>query len=107
MVKYVNAAGLEELIANEKLPVVCDFWASWCGPCRMLAPVFEEISDKYEGEAVFVKIDIDEEDSEAAAIKYGISSIPNIIIFKGGKPVANNLGFVPESVLDAFVKNNL
>ena len=107
MVKYVNAAGLEELIANEKLPVVCDFWASWCGPCRMLAPVFEEISDKYEGEAVFVKIDIDEEDSEAAAIKYGISSIPNIIIFKGGKPVANNLGFVPESVLDAFVQNNL
>ena len=107
MVKYVNAAGLEELIANEKLPVVCDFWASWCGPCRMLAPVFEEISDKYEGEAVFVKIDIDEEDSEAAAIKYGISSIPNIIIFKGDKPVANNLGFVPESVLDSFVQNNL
>ena len=107
MVKYVNAEGLEELIANEKLPVVCDFWASWCGPCRMLAPVFEEISDKYEGEAVFVKIDIDEEDSEAAAIKYGISSIPNIIVFKAGKPVANNLGFVPESVLDAFVKNNL
>ena len=107
MVKYVNATGLEELIANEKLPVFCDFWASWCGPCRMLAPVFEEISDKYEGEAVFVKIDIDEEDSEAAAIKYGISSIPNIIAFKDGKPVANNLGFVPESVLDAFVKNNL
>ena len=107
MVKYVNAAGLEELIATSKLPVFCDFWASWCGPCRMLAPVFEEISDKYEGEAVFVKIDIDEEDSEAAAIKYGISSIPNIIVFKDGKPVANNLGFVPESVLDAFVKNNL
>lgn len=107
MVKYVNAAGLEELIVNEKLPVFCDFWASWCGPCRMLAPVFEELSDKYEGEAVFVKIDIDEEDSEAAAMKYGISSIPNIIVFKGGKPVANNLGFVPEAVLDSFIKNNL
>ena len=107
MVKYVNAAGLEELIANSSLPVFCDFWASWCGPCRMLAPVFEEISDKYEGEAIFVKIDIDEEDSEAAAIKYGISSIPNIIVFKGGKPAANNLGFVPEAVLDAFVAKHL
>ena len=107
MVKYVNAEGLEELIASSALPVFCDFWASWCGPCRMLAPVFEELSDKYEGEAVFVKIDIDEEDSEAAAIKYGISSIPNIIVFKGGKPVANNLGFVPEAVLDAFIQNNL
>ena len=73
----------------------------------MLAPVFEEISDRYEGEAVFVKIDIDEEDSEAAAIKYGISSIPNIIVFKDGKPVANNLGFVPEAALDAFVQSNL
>ncbi|MBQ7770008.1 MAG: thioredoxin [Clostridia bacterium] len=107
MVKYVNAAGLEELIASSSLPVFCDFWASWCGPCRMLAPVFEEISDRYEGEAVFVKIDIDEEDSEAAAIKYGISSIPNIIVFKDGKPVASNLGFVPEAVLDAFVKSHL
>ncbi|MBO5027830.1 MAG: thioredoxin [Clostridia bacterium] len=107
MVKYVNAAGLEELIASAKLPVFCDFWASWCGPCRMLAPVFEDLSDKYEGEAVFVKIDIDEEDSEAAAIKYGISSIPNIIVFKDGKPVANHLGFAPESVLDAFVQANL
>ncbi len=107
MVKYVNAAGLEELIANEKLPVFCDFWASWCGPCRMLAPVFEDLSDKYEGEAVFVKIDIDEEDSEAAAIKYGISSIPNIIVFKGGQAVANHLGFAPEAVLDSFIKSNL
>lgn len=107
MVKYVNAAGLEELIASSSLPVFCDFWASWCGPCRMLAPVFEDISDRYDGEAVFVKIDIDEEDSEAAAIKYGISSIPNIIVFKDGKPVANNLGFVPEAALDAFVKSHL
>ena len=107
MVQHINANKLEELIANESVPVFCDFWASWCGPCRMLAPVFEEISDKYEGEAVFVKIDIDEEDSESAAIKYGISSIPNIIVFKGGKPVANHLGFVPVAVLDAFVQNNL
>lgn len=107
MVKYVNAESLEEIIKTSKLPVFCDFWASWCGPCRMLAPVFESVSDKYENEAVFVKIDIDEEDSESAAIKYGISSIPNIIAFKNGAPVDSNLGFVPEETLCAFVEKNL
>ncbi len=107
MVKYVNAKDLEELISTSNVPVFCDFWASWCGPCRMLAPVFEEISDKYEGQAVFAKIDIDEEDSEPAAIAYGITSIPNIIAFKGGKVVDNSLGFVPAAVLESFVERNL
>ncbi len=107
MVKYVNAEGLKEILAKEDVTVFCDFWASWCGPCRMLAPVFEDISDKYEGKAVFVKMDIDEEDSEPAAIEYGITSIPNIIAFKKGKPVDNSLGFVPQAVLESFVEKNL
>ena len=107
MVKYVNANGLEELINSSDKTVYCDFWASWCGPCRMLAPVFEEISDKYEEKAVFVKLDVDEKDSEAAAIKYGITSIPNIIAFKGGKPVDNSLGFKPQGMLEEFVEKNL
>ena len=107
MVKYVNAEALEELIANSDKTVYCDFWATWCGPCRMLAPVFEEISDKYEDKAVFARIDIDEEDSEAAAIKYGITSIPNIIAFKSGKPVDNSLGFKPQAMLEEFVEKNL
>lgn len=107
MVKYVNAADLEALIGSTDKTVYCDFWASWCGPCRMLAPVFEELSDKYEDEAVFVKIDVDEEDSEPAAIKYGITSIPNIIAFKGGKPVDNSLGFKPQAMLEEFVEKNL
>ena len=103
----ITVDNFEEVVLKNEKPVLVDFWASWCGPCRMLAPVFEEISDKYEGEAVFVKIDIDEEDSEAAAIKYGITSIPNVIAFKGGKPVDNSLGFVPEAMLVAFVEKNL
>ena len=107
MIKYVNGKELEELVASSDLPIFCDFWASWCGPCRMLAPVFEDVSDKYEGQAIFVKIDIDEEDSEPAAMKYGITSIPNIIAFKGGKPVDNSLGFVPQAMLEKFVEKNM
>ena len=105
MVQHVNGKELEELLAKESKTVFCDFWASWCGPCRMLAPVFEEISKKYDGQAVFVKVNVDE--AEDAAGKYGISSIPNVIAFKGGKPAANSLGFVPAPVLDNFVKTNL
>lgn len=104
MVQYVTTAELKELLKGDK-PVVCDFWATWCGPCRMLAPVFEDVSDKLDNEAVFVKIDVDE--NEDAAMEYGISSIPNVILFKNGKPAANNLGFIPEAQLEAFVKNNL
>ena len=107
MVKYVNAESLEALIASSDKTVFCDFWASWCGPCRMLAPIFEELSDKYGEDAVFVKIDIDEEDSEAAAIQYGITSIPNVIAFKKGQPIDCHLGFAPEGVLAAFIERNL
>ena len=105
MVKHVNAQELEALIANSDKPVFCDFWATWCGPCRMLAPVLEEISNQFEGKAEFVKIDVDE--NESAAIKYQISSIPNIIAFKNGAPVDNNLGFVPAEALSEFVKRNI
>ena len=107
MVKYVNAKELEELIASTDKTVYCDFWASWCGPCRMLAPVFEEISDKYEDKEIFAKINIDEEESEPAAIKYGITSIPNIIAFKAGQPIDSNLGFVPQAMLEKFVERSL
>ena len=107
MVKYITAKELNELFQNTDKTIFCDFWASWCGPCRMLAPVFEEISDKYDGQAIFVKMDIDEEENEVAAIQYAITSIPNIIAFKEGKPVANSLGFKPAAMLEEFVKNNL
>lgn len=105
MVKHVNSKQLEELISSTDKTVFCDFWASWCGPCRMLAPVFEEVSEKYDGKAEFVKVDVDE--NEEAAIKYQVSSIPNVIAFKKGQPIANNLGFVPAAVLEDFIKESL
>ena len=102
--KQVTSSELEQLIQGEKT-VFCDFWASWCGPCRMLAPVFEKIAEKYQDQAEFVKLNVDDESE--SAIKYGISSIPNIIAFKKGEVKASNLGFVPAEMLENFVKNNL
>lgn len=105
MVKYVTSEELDLLLSESNLPVFCDFWATWCGPCRMLAPVYEDVSDKYEGKAIFAKLDVDE--NEEAAMKYAITSIPNIIAFKNGEKVDSNLGFVPQAVLEDFVEKNL
>ena len=102
--KQVSGKELEELLQGNKT-VFADFWAAWCGPCRMLAPVFESLAEKYADKAEFVKVNVDEESD--AAMKYGISSIPNIIAFQGGKVAASHLGFVPESVLEEFITSNL
>ena len=102
-VKEVSSAELEELIA--KGPVVCDFWASWCGPCRMLAPVVNEVAGEFSEKATFVKVDVDA--NEDAARKYGIMNIPNVIIFRDGKPAANHVGFAPAPVFRSFCEKNL
>lgn len=104
MVKHVTSTELETL-KNKGVPVVCDFWASWCGPCRMLAPVFEEVSEKYQGKVEFVKVDVDEETE--SAVNYGVSSIPCLIFFKDGEVKGRHVGFVPAEALDNFIKNNL
>ena len=73
----------------------------------MLAPVFEELSNKYQDKAIFVKIDVDADDSQSACVKYGITSIPNVIAFKNGQVAGNSVGFVPEAMLTAFVEKHL
>lgn len=102
-VKEVSGAELEELIA--KGPVVCDFWAEWCGPCRMLAPVMDKVAGELANKATFVKVNVDE--NEASARKYGIMSIPNVIVFKDGVPAGNNLGYVPAPTMKAFLEKYL
>ncbi len=105
MVKHVTGEELETLISTTDKTVFCDFWATWCMPCRMLAPTYEDLSDKYEGKAEFVKLDVDE--NEETAVKYKINSIPNITAFKGGKVIDTQIGFLPEEMFEEFLKKNL
>ena len=94
----------DEIINKEKL-VLVDFWATWCSPCRMLAPVIEKVAEQYEGKIVVLKIDVDEQ--QELSIRYGIQSIPTVILFKDGNVAAKEIGVKPlksfTSMLDSHI----
>lgn len=102
----VTAANFEAEVLKSSLPVVVDFWAEWCGPCRAVAPILEEISNEYGTKIKIVKLNTDEEPS--IAMKYGISSIPTMNVFQGGEVVKAIVGAKPKPVLlrelDEFLK---
>jgi thioredoxin 1 len=101
MTQQISAAEWQEKVVESSVPVLIDFFATWCGPCRMMAPVIDEIAAEKAGEAAVYKIDIDE--NMEIAQKYGIMSIPTFIVFKNGQPVAKTLGAQPkEKVLELF-----
>ena len=91
-----------EVLHSEK-PVLLDFWASWCGPCRMLAPVLEEIAREYEGGVKVGKVNVDEQ--MELAQKFGVSSIPLLVVFKDGQPVAKSLGYRPKEEIVNLLKD--
>ncbi|MBP3216847.1 MAG: thioredoxin [Lachnospiraceae bacterium] len=103
MIKVVTNNDLSE--AKNAAAAVIDFNATWCGPCKMLGPVLEKISDEMAGQAVFYGVDVDE--NSDLAEEFSVMSIPTIVILKNGEVVAQRLGFAPEPILTEWLKSNL
>ena len=90
-----------EVLKSDK-PVLVDFWATWCGPCRMIAPIIEEIAHDFEGKIKVGKVNVDEQ--EELAIRYGISSIPTLLLFKNGEVAKKTLGYMPKEAVIKFIE---
>jgi thioredoxin 1 len=101
----ITDANFKELVLNSDKPVLLDFWAEWCGPCRMVGPFVEEIAKEYEGKAIVGKVDVD--NNPGVSMEFGIRNIPTILFFKGGKIVDKQVGAVPKSVLEGKLKSQL
>lgn len=97
MALEITDANFDELVMNSDKPVLLDFWAEWCGPCRMVGPIVEEISNDYDGKAVVGKVDVDSNPGISA--KFGIRNIPTILFFKNGEVVDKQVGAVPKAAL--------
>ena len=105
MALEINDANFEELVLKSDKPVLVDFWAEWCGPCRMVGPIVNELADDYAGKLVVGKVDVDS--NPGISSKFGIRNIPTILFFKGGVVVEKHVGAAPKSTLSAKVDSIL
>jgi len=105
MALEITDASFEETVLKSDKPVMVDFWAAWCGPCRMVGPIIEDLSNEYQGKAVDGKVDVDAHQEFAA--KYGVRNIPTVLVFKDGEVVGRQVGVAPKNVyaeaLDALL----
>ncbi len=102
---YVTDAEFEDKVLQSDTPVLVDFWAEWCGPCKMIAPILEQVAGEYAGKVVVAKLNIDE--NQSTPPKYGIRGIPTLMLFKGGNVEATKVGAVSKSQLAAFLDSNI
>jgi thioredoxin 1 len=104
-VRHITDAEFESAVLQSELPVFIDFWAPWCGPCRIVGPIVDELANEYAGKLSVVKINVDE--SPAVAQKFMVSSIPTLMVFKGGEVVDRALGAMPRTELQKLIDRNL
>jgi thioredoxin 1 len=101
----VSAADFDEAVLNSKEPVLVDFWAEWCGPCKMIAPALDELADAYDGRAKIAKVNVDEQ--RELAVKYHVRSIPYLLVFKDGQKVGEQVGAVGKAQLAGMLDKAL
>ena len=104
-IKHVSDASFEADVINSDVPVLVDYWAAWCGPCKMIAPLLDEAARQYEGRVIIAKVDVDANPDTAA--KYGVRGIPTLMLFKDGKAAATKVGALSKSQLNAFLDESL
>jgi thioredoxin 1 len=102
---HVTDETFEDNVLKSEEPVLVDYWAEWCGPCKMIAPILEEIAEEYAGKLKIAKLNID--DNASTPPKYGIRGIPTLMLFKGGNVEATKVGAVSKSQLSAFIDSNM
>lgn len=105
MTKPIKDNEFESEVINSKLPVLIDFWAEWCGPCRMLAPILDQLSEEMGAKIKIVKMNIDENPETPS--KFGVRGIPTMLLFKEGKQVATKVGVQPKNVLQEWINSSL
>ena len=105
LIVHTSDATFEQDVVNAALPVLLDFWAPWCGPCKMIAPILDEISKEFEGKVIVAKLNIDE--NPAQPPKFGVRGIPTLMLLKKGEVAATRVGALSKSQLVDFLKNNI
>lgn len=104
-ITHLNDEGFEQDVLQSQIPVLVDYWAEWCGPCKMIAPILDDISKEYAGRLKVGKLNID--DNQVTPSKYGIRGIPTLMLFKNGNVEATKVGALSKSQLTAFIDSNI
>ena len=102
---HVDASNFESEVLNSETPVLVDFWATWCGPCRMVAPILDELAEEMDGKVRIAKVNIDE--SQELAVGYKVQSIPSFMLFKNGEVADRMLGAMPKVAFKSFIERNV